>query len=95
MPPTAELPDGGATTKEDDMAEGQDVPEKLHQTTLSRLDGVAVLHHEHVNIFSKILDLNYEMDRKIVSLAQSLGVREVTSQSGQTGIPLAGGVAGK
>ena len=45
-----------------------------------------------MNQFGKILDLSYEADRKMVSLVESLGVREVTSQSGQTGVPLAGGV---
>ena len=72
-----------------------DVPQSLHETTLSRLDSVAVLHHEHVNIFSKVLDLMSEERRGLVSLKQSLGVREVTSQSGQLGVPMAGGAAGK
>lgn len=70
-----------------------DVPSNIHEQTLSRLSSVGAQAHEHFQQFNKILDLNYEADRKVVSLVQSLGVREVTSQAGQTGIPLAGGVA--
>ncbi len=45
--------------------------------------------------YSKILDYAYEADRKMVSLVESLGVRESTSKSGQIGIPIAGaGAAG-
>lgn len=70
-----------------------DVPPLIHEQSLGRLSAAGTIHAEHVTTFSKILDLNYETDRKRVDLVQSLGVREVTSQSGQTGIPLAGGVA--
>jgi hypothetical protein len=69
------------------------VPTEIHEQSLARLSAAGTIHAEHVTTFSKILDLNYETDRKRVDLVQSLGVREVTSQSGQTGIPLAGGVA--
>jgi hypothetical protein len=72
---------------------GHDVPVNIHEQHLTRLGSAGVLAHEHMTTFNKILDLNYEMDRKVVNLVQSLGVREVTSQSGHTGIPLAGGVA--
>lgn len=70
-----------------------DVPERIHEQSLARLSAAGTLSAEHATSFNKILDLNYEMDRKSVSLVQALGVREVTSQAGQTGIPLAGGVA--
>ena len=70
-----------------------DVPQNIHEQSLSRLSSVGAMAHEHFASFNKILDLNYEIDRKVVSLVQSLGVREVTSQSGQTGVPLAGGVS--
>ena len=70
-----------------------DVPPSIHEQALSRLSGAGAQAYEHFVQFNKILDLNYEADRKMVSLVQSLGVREVTSQSGQTGIPLAGGTA--
>lgn len=73
------------------MADIVDVPPGIQQQSLGRLSAAGTIHAEHTTTFSKILDLNYEMDRKMVSLVQSLGVREVTSQSGQTGIPLAGG----
>lgn len=67
------------------------VPESLHEQALSRLSATGASANEHFVQFGKVLDLSYEMDRKTVSLVQALGVREVTSQSGQTGIPLAGG----
>lgn len=66
------------------------IPAEIHEQNLSRLSGAGATGYEHFIQFNKILDLNYEADRKMVSLVQSLGVREVTSQSGQSGIPLAG-----
>ena len=69
----------------DDMA--TTLPAEIHEQNLTRLAQAGINSHEHHNTFGKILDLNYEMDRKMVSLVQSLGVREVTSQSGQLGIP--------
>lgn len=67
-----------------------DVPSSIHEQSLARISAAGSIHAEHVVSFSKILDLNYEMDRKMVSLVESLGVREVTSKSGQVGIPIAG-----
>jgi hypothetical protein len=64
-----------------------DVPVSLHEQALARLSGSGAAANEHFVQFGKVLDLSYEMDRKSVSLVQSLGVREVTSQSGQKGIP--------
>lgn len=64
-----------------------DVPALMHETGLSRIHGAGVSAHEHFVQFGKILDLSYESDRKMVSLVESLGVREVTSQAGQKGIP--------
>ena len=55
-----------------------------------RLLSAGVSAHEHFVQFGKILDLAYEADRKMVSLVESLGVREVTSESGHAGIPKAG-----
>ena len=55
-----------------------------------RLLSAGASAHEHFVQFGKILDLAYESDRKMVSLVESLGVREATSKSGQAGIPLAG-----
>lgn len=63
------------------------VPAEIHEQSLARLSAAGTIHAEHVTTYSKVLDLSYEMDRKMVSLVQSLGVREVTSQSGQLGIP--------
>ena len=67
-----------------------DVPENLHEQNLARLGATGAVANEHFVSFNKILDLNYEMDRKVTSLVQSLGVREVTSRSGHLGIPVAG-----
>lgn len=63
------------------------IPNSLHQQNLGRLASAGASAHEHFIQFGKILDLSYETDRKMVSLVQSLGVREVTSASGQAGIP--------
>lgn len=68
-----------------------DVPDKVHEQTLSRLSGAGAVAHENFIQFSKILDLSYEESRNMVSLTEALGVREVTSKSGQVGIPLAAG----
>ncbi len=66
-----------------------DVPERIHEQALGRLSSAGAMAHEHFVQFGKILDLAYEGDRKMVSLVESLGVREVTSRSGQIGIPMA------
>jgi len=69
------------------------VPEAIAEQSLARISAAGTIHAEHVVTYSKTLDLSYEQDRKMVSLVESLGVREVTSKSGQAGIPLAGGAA--
>lgn len=66
-----------------------DVPTNVHEQALSRLSSAGASAHEHFVQFGKVLDLSYESDRKMVSLVESLGVREVTSRSGQEGIPIA------
>ena len=63
------------------------VPDAVAEMGLSRLMDVGALAHAHNQQFNKILDLAYEADRKMVSLVQALGIREVTSESGQKGIP--------
>jgi hypothetical protein len=101
--PTVPIPVSGNSAEGDDAVVitkdggvlGHDVPTNIHESILTRLASAGVSAHEHFVQFSKILDLNYEQDRKVVSLVQSLGVREVTSQAGHTGIPLAGGVAAR
>lgn len=69
---------------EEPMAE---IPAALHEQNLGRLASAGLQAHEHFVQFGKILDLSYEQDRKMVSLVEALGVREVTSASGQAGIP--------
>ena len=76
--------DYDSPTGENPMAQ---IPESIHEQNLGRLASAGLQAHEHFVQFSKILDLSYEMDRKMVSLVESLGVREVTSASGQAGIP--------
>lgn len=68
-----------------------DVPVGIHEQSLSRLSSAGTVAHEHFVQFSKVLDLSYEQDRKMVSVVEALGIREITSKSGQTGIPLAAG----
>ena len=79
-------------------AEGVDkmpveVPSNLDQQNIARLASAGASAHEHFVQFGKILDYAYEADRKMVSLVESLGVRETTSKSGQLGNPLAGAAA--
>ena len=69
----------------DEMA--VEVPSNLDQQNIARLASAGASAHEHFVQFGKILDLSYEQDRKMVSLVEALGVREVTSKSGQAGIP--------
>lgn len=64
-----------------------DVPANIHEQMLGRLSSTGASAHEHFVQFGKILDYSYEQDRKMVSLVESLGVREVTSKAGQAGIP--------
>jgi len=75
----------------DEMA--VEVPSNLDQQNIARLASAGASAHEHFVQFGKILDLSYEQDRKMVSLVEALGVREVTSKSGQAGIPAAGAAA--
>lgn len=71
-----------------------DVPTNVHEQALSRLSSAGASAHEHFVTFGKVLDLSYEADRKMVSLVEALGVREVTSKSGHLGTPIAGGGGG-
>jgi len=71
------------------------VPTNIDEQNIARIASAGASAHEHMVTFHKVLDLAYEADRKMVSLVESLGVRESTSQSGQVGIPLAGAAAGK
>lgn len=71
------------------------VPSNLDQQNIARIASAGASAHEHFVQFGKILDLAYEADRKMVSLVESLGVRESTSRSGHLGVPIAGaGAAG-
>ena len=78
------IPNPDNFNKENNMAA---VPPELHEPNLGRIAGAGASAHEHFVQFGKILDLAYESDRKMVSLVESLGVRESTSRSGQEGIP--------
>jgi len=74
---------------DDVMSEGATVtvPSNLDQQNLARIASAGASAHEHFITFGTVLDYAYESDRKMVSLVESLGVREVTSASGQAGIP--------
>jgi len=63
------------------------VPTNIDEQNIGRIASAGASAHEHFVQFGKILDLAYEADRKMVSLVEALGVREVTSKSGQAGIP--------
>ena len=67
------------------------VPSNLDQQNLARISSAGATAHEQFVLFNQILNLAYEADRKMVSLVESLGVRESTSKSGQLGVPIAGG----
>jgi hypothetical protein len=79
------IPDHVSSSKDDDSM--PEVPSAIHEQNLGRLASAGASAHEHFIQFGKILDYAYESDRKMVSLVESLGVREVTSQAGQKGIP--------
>ncbi len=79
MAGTADAADAGVT-----------VPSNLDQQNIARIAAAGASAHEHFINYGKILDYAYESDRKMVSLVESLGVREATSKSGQVGIPMAG-----
>lgn len=64
-----------------------DVPPLMHEQNLSRIAQAGATAGENAVTFNTILHLSYEADRKMVSMVEALGVREVTSQSGQLGIP--------
>lgn len=69
---------------------GKKMASEVAEQNAARLLSAGASAHEHFVQFGKILDLAYEADRKMVSLVESLGVREVTSRSGHEGIPIAG-----
>ena len=82
--------DDSASTPPEQGSIPMAVPAEIHEQNLARLAGAGAQAHEHSVQFGKILDLSYEQDRKMVSLVESLGVREVTSKSGQIGVPFTG-----
>lgn len=86
--------DNSSSSSEGDSTMATQVPSALHEQNLGRLASAGASAHEHFVQFGKILDLSYEQDRKMVSLTESLGVREVTSKSGQLGVPFAGTSSG-
>jgi len=88
MPPAHVLTPGSG--QENDMADtGVTVATNVDEQNITRIASAGASAHEHFVQFGKILDLAYEADRKMVSLVESLGVRESTSRSGQLGVPLA------
>jgi hypothetical protein len=86
--PPLEIPIPGEG--DDVMSTPVTVPSNLDQQNLARISSAGATAHEHFVMYGKILDYAYEADRKMVSLVESLGVRESTSRSGHLGIPIAG-----
>jgi len=84
---TLEIPVKG--TGVESMSEPVTVPSNLDQQNVARIASAGASAHEHFVNYGKILDYAYESDRKMVSLVESLGVRESVSRSGQTGMPMA------
>jgi len=82
---TLELP--VVTGEETEMA--ATLMDTIAEQNGGRLLSAGASAHEHFVQFGKILDLEYAQDRNMVSLTESLGVREVTSASGQAGVPKA------
>lgn len=72
-----------------------DVPVSIHEQSLSRISAAGSLAAEHATSLAKAQDYGFLLEKNMVSLVQSLGAREVTSRSGQEGVPLAGSLAGK
>jgi hypothetical protein len=72
------------------MADINVVRSEIYEQNRGRLLSAGASAHEHFVNYGKILDYAYEADRKMVSLVESLGVRESTSRSGQLGVPIAG-----
>jgi len=68
-----------------------EIPQPIAEQSASRILGAGAKGHEDFVQFGTILHLSYEADRKMVSLVEGLGVREVTSKSGQLGVPIAAG----
>jgi hypothetical protein len=66
-----------------------EIPRAQEEQSASRILAAGSMANEHSQQFNKILDLNYERGRDKVSLVESLGIREVTSKSGQLGMPIA------
>lgn len=64
-----------------------DVPVSIHEQSLSRISAAGSLAAEHATSLAKAQDYGFLLEKNMVSLVQSLGAREVTSQSGQLGIP--------
>ncbi len=61
------------------------MPQEMSELSMSRVAAAGAHSHEHFMQFGKMLDFSFEQDRKIVSLAQGLGVREVASRTPSMG----------
>lgn len=91
MPAEMDVVTPGATGEGvTDMATEADARSEIFESGRGRLLSAGASAHEHFVNYGKILDYAYEADRKMVSLVESLGVRESTSKSGHLGVPIAG-----
>ena len=66
-----------------------DIPRSIEEQSAARILASGSQANEHNQTYNKVLDYSYVQGRDMVSLTESLGVREVTSKSGQIGIPMA------
>ena len=52
------------------------LPENLAQQSLARINAIGVMQNEHVFLFQKALDWGYEVDRKLPSLPEAIGIEQ-------------------
>ena len=70
-----------------------EIPQAICEQAAGRLLQAGSIHAEHTVLHSKSQDQQFQLDQHSISLVQALGVREVTSRSGQAGVPIAGAEA--
>ena len=65
------------------------IPHAIEEQSASRILAAGSMANEHNQTLNKILDLGFVKGRDIISLKEAMGAREVTSVSGQLGVPIA------
>jgi len=67
--------------------------EMLHEQSMVASGKIGDLILQHAESFARIQDLNYERDKNLVTMQQSMGVREVSVKSTPGG-PVSPGAGG-